>query len=116
MKTLIKSQVIECETVDGGGILVALGNDKFAKDFEEFADNDYCSTFNKDMFAIDCEVTNFFEFGEYEEIKEPSDLIGKSVYIHDGPHDGPPTCDGDTIINIQFIEDAEKYYNYSKGA
>ena len=40
METLIKSQVIECETVDGGGILVALGNDRFAKDFEEFADND----------------------------------------------------------------------------
>jgi len=108
MDKTIKSQVIECETIDGGGILVALGDDKFANDFSAFCDNDYDPNFNRQMYDIDCKVWNCFTFGEYEEIQKPKDLIGKSICIHDRE----PIDKGDTITKINLVENAEDYFNY----
>jgi hypothetical protein len=110
MDKVIKTQVIECETNGGGGLLVALGNDKFSDDFIKFSDNDYDSDFNKAMYDIDCQVWNFFEFDEYEWLQKPKDLIGKDICIHDQfmEHD-------DIIIGIDYVGNAEDYFNY-KGA
>jgi len=111
MDKIIKSQVIECETIDGGGILVALGDDKFANDYIAFYDNffrDYDPDFNRQMYDIDSKVWNFFEFGEYEEIQKPKDLIGKGICVHDGE----PMHKGDTITKINLVENAEEYFNY----
>ena len=103
------SLVIKCETVESGGILIALGKDKFANDFHEFSDNDYDSDFNKVMYEIDNQVWNFFEFGDYEWLQEPNDLIGTDICVHDQFMEA-----GDIITEIHYIGDADDYFNYSK--
>ena len=111
MDKVIKSQVIECETIDGGGILVALGNDKFSDNYWSYIEHDYDYDYDPVMSDIDSKVWNCFEFGEYEDIQKPSDLIGKSICIHDGD----PIYKGDTITKIESVQSVEDYFNY-KGA
>ena len=105
----MESQIIKCETNGGGGVLIALGDDQFAKDFHYFSDNDYDHSINEVMYEIDCQVWNFFEFDEYEWLQKPSDLIGKDICIHDQFMQYE-----DIITDILYIGNADDYYNYSK--
>jgi len=104
------SLVIGCETVGSGGILVALADDDFNAEYDDFTENDYCHIHNPRMSDWDSQIWNCFEFGEYEDIQKPKDLIGKSICIHDGD----PMEEEDRIIRIDFIETVEEYFGYKK--
>ena len=104
------SLVVCCETVGGGGILVALGDDEFATDYWSYIEHDYDHDYNPVMSDIDSQVWNCFEFGEYEDIQKPDDLVGKSICVHDGE----PIYEEDMIVSIESVETAEVYFNYSQ--
>jgi len=104
------SLVISCNTVESGGILVALADDDFNAEYDDFSENDYCHIYNPRMSDWDEQIWNCFEFGEYEDIQEPKDLIGKSICIHDGI----PMREEDKIIEIVSIETVEEYFGYKK--
>ena len=104
------SLVIGCNTVGGGGILVALADDDFNAEYDDFSENDYCHIHNPRMSDWDSHIWNCFEFGEYEDIQEPKDLIGKSMSIHDGELQ----IADDEIISIDFIDTVEGYFGYKK--
>jgi len=110
------SLVIGCETVGkvghfrNGGILVALADDDFNAEYNDFVENGYCHIHNPRMSDWDSKIWNCFEFGEYEDIQKPGDLIGKSICIHDGD----PMEEEDRIVTINFIETVEEYFGYKK--
>jgi len=108
------SLVIGCETntygVGSGGILVALADDDFHAEYNDFCDNDFCHIYNPRMSDWDSQIWNCFEFGEYEDIQKPEDLIGKSICVHDGE----PIEEEDRIIRIDFVETVEEYFGYKK--
>ena len=101
------SLVLECSTVGGGGILIALGNDKFSDDWADWDIDDNQETY---LTEIDSQVWNCFEFTEYENINKPSDLIGKSICVHDGD----PMYPEDEIIKIESIYKVKDYFPYDE--
>ena len=101
------SLVLECSTVGGGGILIALGNDKFSDDWSNWDIDDDQETY---LTEIDSQVWNCFEFTEYEDINKPSELIGKSISVHNGNITFPE----DEITNIDAIYKVKDYFPYDE--
>ena len=100
------SLLIECDTVGGGGNIIALGDDKFAEDYADW-DFEPTSSYVAD---IDQRVWTMFEFTEYEDINKPSDLIGKSICVHDGE----PMRSEDEITKIEAIYKVKDYFPYDE--
>jgi hypothetical protein len=101
------SLAIEVDTVGYGcNILIATGDDKFGHDW---ADWDIDDTDNY-LHAIDLQVANCFEFGEYEGLDKPSDLVGKSISIHDGS----PIYPEEEITEVIAIYKVKDYFPYDE--
>jgi len=101
------SLVIVVDTIGFGfNILVAIGKDKFADDW---ADWDFENQDNY-LASIDSKVWACFEFGEYKNLNQPSDLIGKSICVHDGE----PMYPKDEITKIEAIYKVKDYFPYDE--
>ena len=101
------SLVLECElTQDSFGLLIALGNDKFADDFSDWDFQDQ----NTYVAEIDSRVYNCFEFGEYDDINNLEDLTGKSICIHDGL----PTYPDEEIVAVTGVYKVKDYFPHDE--
>jgi hypothetical protein len=101
------SLAIEVDTVGYGcNILIAFGDDKFARDWFKWD----CVDTDNYLYAIDVRVSNQFEFGEYEGLDKPSDLIGQSISIHDGS----PIEPEDEITEVIAVYKVKDYFPYDE--
>jgi len=100
------SLAIEVDTVGYGcNILIATGDDGFGHDWADydFEEDNY-------LHAIDLQVANCFEFGEYEGLDKPSDLVGKSISIHDGS----PIYPKEEITEVIAVYKVKDYFPYDE--
>ena len=101
------SLVLECDLVgDGFGLLIALADDKFGKDFSNW-DIEQQDTY---VAEIDSQVYNCFEFEEYDDIKNLEDLTGKSICIHDGL----PIYPDEEIVAVTGVYKVKDYFPHDE--
>ena len=101
------SLVLECDLVgDSFGLLIALADDKFGKDFSNL-DIEQQDTY---VAEIDSQVYNCFEFEEYDDIKNLEDLTGKSICIHDGL----PIYPDEEIVAVTGVYKVKDYFPHDE--
>ena len=101
------SLVLECDLVgDGFGLLIALADDKFGKDFSNW-DIEEQDTY---VAEIDLQVYACFEFEELSNINNLEDLTGKSICIHDGL----PIYPDEEIVAVTGVYKVKDYFPHDE--